>query len=167
MVVAMWLVYTAMTADVLYIANGRQSPAALVDQLNLLEPDGSGISTRGLVISFSVGFFWTAAVVAGTYFGARSLDVRVLGWIIGAAAGFLAIGSYLNARQPLEKVRTASRSGSDGEMVAHRWRFNSRVVASFHLLAVAGLGRNFWNGCLFWCECTTVAIPSCVGFVDY
>jgi hypothetical protein len=246
----MWLLSAVVTVVVLYLANGRQLPPPVVDQLNLLVPDDSGMSKRDLALSFLVGvgiagtplhslvrylstvvhelghaftagllggrpkqitiatngsglatyyppvtwgrirasivslagypapsiaaiaavqaaqgghvkswfafaagtlalaivmlirnfwgFAWTAAVVAGSYFGARELDVQFLGWIVGAVAGFLALEGYRNAWQQLVIVRHASGSGCDAEMVAHWWRFSPRVVASSHLLVVTG-----------------------------
>lgn len=85
------------------------------------------------------GFFWTAAVVAGSYFGARELNVELLGWIVGAVAGFLAIEGYRNAWQQLAIVRVASGSGCDAEMVAQWWRLSPRFVGFSHLVVVAGL----------------------------
>lgn len=104
------------------------------------------------------GFIWTAGVVAASYFGARELDVEVLGWVVGGVAGYLAVEGYRNAWQQLTIVRLASGSGCDAEMVAHWWRTNAKFVGWLHLFAVLGISAfatkmavgPYWNEILDW-----------------
>lgn len=85
------------------------------------------------------GFFWTAAVVASSYFGARELDVQLLGWVVGGIAGFLAIEGFRNAWEQLTIVRVATGTGCDAEMVAGRWGLNPKLVGFIHFVAVSAL----------------------------
>lgn len=85
------------------------------------------------------GFVWTAAVVGASYYGARELDAQLIGLIVGAVAGYLAIEGFRNAREQLRIVRLVSGTGCDAEMVARWWRMSPRFVGSVHLLAVTAL----------------------------
>lgn len=104
------------------------------------------------------GFLWTSAVVVGSYFGARELNVELIGWIVGAVAGFLAIEGYRNAWEQLAIIRVASGSGCDAEMVAHWWRISPRLVGFFHLVIVFGLSgfaaftavQPYWSEIVDW-----------------
>lgn len=104
------------------------------------------------------GFMWTAGVVTASYFGARELDVQLLGWIVGGVAGFLAIEGFRNVWTQMTIVRFASGSGCDAEMVAHWWKFNAKFVGFMHLAAVSalsGLATNmavkpYWSEILDW-----------------
>ena len=99
------------------------------------------------------GFLWTAVVVGGSYFGARELNVQLLGWIVGAVAGYLAIEGLRNAREQLTIVRLMSGSGCDAERVAFWWRMSPRFVGFVHLAVVLGLSglasylavEPYWN----------------------
>lgn len=104
------------------------------------------------------GFLWTSAVVVGSYFGARELNVELIGWIVGAVAGFLAIEGYRNAWEQLAIIRVASGSGCDAEMVAYWWRISPRLVGFMHLILVFGLSafaaftavRPYWGEIKNW-----------------
>ena len=85
------------------------------------------------------GFLWTAGVVAASYFGARELDVTLIGWVVGGVAGYLAIEGFRNASEQLAIVRIASGTGCDAEMVARFWRMNAKFVGFMHLAVVTGL----------------------------
>lgn len=106
------------------------------------------------------GFLWTAGVVGGSYYGARQLDVEILGWVVGAVAGYLAVEGYRNAWQQLTLVRLASGSGCDAEMVAYWWRTNAKFIAWVHLivvLAISGFATKmsigpYWNEILEWVQ---------------
>lgn len=106
------------------------------------------------------GFVWTAGVVAGSYYGARHLDVEILGWAVGAVAGYLALEGYRNAWQQLTIVRLSSGSGCDAEMVAHWWRTNAKFVGWLHLFTVLGISAvatkmavgPYWNEIVDWVQ---------------
>ena len=268
----MWLVSTFITAVVLYLANGRQLPSSVLDQLEILIPNDAVIPRRDLAVSFLAGvvvagtplhslvrylstvvhelghafaagllggrpkqitiatngsglatyhppitwgklrasivslagypapsiasiaavqavqaghvkawfvfsagtlalaivmlirnfwgFLWTGAVVVGSYFGARELNIELIGWIVGAVAGFLAIEGYRNAWEQLAIVRVASGSGCDAEMVAYWWRISPRFVGFMHLMSVLALSsfaafiaiEPYWSEIVDWFE---------------
>ena len=85
------------------------------------------------------GFLWTAAVVGASYYAARELRVEVIGLIVGAVAGFLAVEGFRNAWQQLAIIRVASGSGCDAEKAAIWWRFSPRAVGFLHLLSVLSI----------------------------
>lgn len=85
------------------------------------------------------GFLWTAGVVGASYLGARELNVTLIGWVVGAVAGYLAIEGFRNASEQLAIVRIASGSGCDAEMVARYWKMNAKFVGFMHLAVVTGL----------------------------
>ena len=106
------------------------------------------------------GFLWTAGVVAASYFGARELNVQLLGWIVGGVAGFLAIEGFRNAWTQMTIVRFASGSGCDAEMVARWWEVNAKFVGFLHLSAVSALSglatylavNPYWSEILDWTQ---------------
>lgn len=85
------------------------------------------------------GFLWTGAVVGGSYYAARFVDVEYLGIAVAAIAGFLAIEGTRNAWEQLHIVRYFRGSGCDAERVAMWWKINAVGVGVVHFLLVAGL----------------------------
>jgi hypothetical protein len=106
------------------------------------------------------GFMWTAGVVAASYFGARELDVQLLGWIVGGVAGFLAIEGFRNVWTQMRIVRFASGSGCDAEMVARWWKVSPKFVGFLHLSVVTALSgfatyiavNPYWSDILDWSQ---------------
>jgi hypothetical protein len=85
------------------------------------------------------GFLWTSAVVTGSYFGARELNVELIGWLVGAVAGYLAMQGYRDAWTQLTLIRKAPGIGVDAEKVAFWWKMNAKFTGFVHLMVVTGL----------------------------
>ena len=104
------------------------------------------------------GFVWTSAVVTGSYFGARELNVELLGLIVGAVAGYLAMQGYRDAWTQLTLIRKTPGVGVDAERVAFWWKMNAKFTGFVHLMMVTALSgyasylavNPYWNEMTKW-----------------
>ena len=106
------------------------------------------------------GVLWTAGVVAASYFGARELDIKLLGLVVGGVAGYLAIQGLRDAWEQMTIVRFFPESFCDAEMVARWWKVDGKFVGFLHLSAVTALSglatylavNPYWSEILDWTQ---------------
>lgn len=84
------------------------------------------------------GIFWTTSAVGGSYYAARELPTELLGGIVAAIAGFLAVEAFRHAfyQFSISKFRGTH---SDAEMVSLFLKLPLRPVAFFHLVATTAI----------------------------
>lgn len=109
------------------------------------------------------GFIWTSAVVAGSYFAARELNIETLGICVGAIAGYLAVQGYRDAWTQMVLIRKAPGAGVDAEKVAAWWKMNPSFVGFVHFLSVVALSsyasylavNPYWSEIVDWVASVT------------
>jgi hypothetical protein len=85
------------------------------------------------------GLFWTAGAVAGSYFAARELPTELLGGIIAAIAGFLAVEAFRHAFTQYSLTRVLG-THCDAEKISMFLRLPLRTTAFLHLAATTAIG---------------------------
>jgi len=84
------------------------------------------------------GVFWTAGAVGGSYFAARELPTELLGGIVAAIAGFLAVEAFRHAFLQFSVSRFRG-THSDAEMISMSLKLPLRPVAFLHLVATTAI----------------------------
>ena len=84
------------------------------------------------------GVFWTAGAVGGSYYAARELPTELLGGIVAAIAGFLAVESFRHAftQFSLSRIRGTH---CDAEHISMFLKLPLRPVAFLHLAATTAI----------------------------
>ena len=85
------------------------------------------------------GVFWTAGAVGGSYYAARELPTELLGGIVAAIAGFLAVEAFRHAFLQFSLSRFRG-THSDAEMISLFLKLPLRPVAFLHLVATTAIG---------------------------
>lgn len=98
------------------------------------------IATLALSIVFFIrnlwGLLWTTAVVVGAYFATTELSQEILQWVVGVAAGYLAMEGLRHAGQQISIARRFPGSGCDAERVGVWWSVPPVLVAVSQFLFV-------------------------------
>jgi len=84
------------------------------------------------------GVFWTAGAVGGSYYAARELSTELLGGIVAAVAGFLAVEAIRHAFTQFSISRFRG-THSDAEMISLFLKLPRRPVAILHLFATTAI----------------------------
>jgi hypothetical protein len=85
------------------------------------------------------GVLWTAGAVGGSYFAARELTPELLGGIVAAIAGFLAVEAFRHAYTQFSISRFRG-THCDAEMISLFLKLPLRPVAFLHLAATTAIG---------------------------
>ena len=106
------------------------------------------------------GFIWTAAVVAGCYYGVIYLPAGLIAISVPVIAGYLSIEGFRDARMQQRIIKLSPGSGCDAECIAQYWRLNPVIVARVHTLLVVVIGgialrlaiEPYWSEIYQWGE---------------
>jgi len=85
------------------------------------------------------GFFWTAGAVGGSFYAARELPPELLGGIVAAVAGFLAVEAFRHAFIQFSLSRFRG-THCDAEKISMFLKLPLRPTAFLHLAATTAIG---------------------------
>lgn len=106
------------------------------------------------------GFIWTAAIVAGCYYGVRYLPANLIASSVPVIAGYLSVEGFRDARTQQKITKFQPGSGCDAERIAYHWRLKPVMVARVHTLLVVVIGgfalrlaiEPYWSEIYQWGE---------------